>query len=83
MEQDRVFFRKIVKNGLSRNIFSLNLPLEFIQKLQLENTMTEIKIENNSIIIRKVGETAQKVTKTEEKSEEPTSEPYDYGDSKF
>jgi|APSaa5957512535_1039671.scaffolds.fasta_scaffold03904_6 hypothetical protein len=55
-------FRKIVKDRLEKEQYSLNLPLEVIQELNLVDSMVEIKIKDGVGTFRKIGETKKEKT---------------------
>ncbi len=60
---EKSHFRKIIKDRLEKEQYSLNLPLEIVQILNLDDSMVEIKIRDDAMIIKKTGETQYDETK--------------------
>ena len=74
MTSNKEFFRKVVRNGIDRKIFSINLPYDFIKMSDLENSMTKVKMINDTIIIEKLGELKQSNEETIGKKSQGSSD---------
>ena len=53
------YLRRVVKRSNRHFQYSLNIPANMIRKLELSECIVELKIKDNSIVIKKVGETLE------------------------
>ncbi len=53
--------RRVVKRSNRQSQHSLNIPANMVKALELSECIVELKIKDNSIVIKKVGETLENI----------------------
>lgn len=53
------YLRRVAKRSNRQFQHSLNIPVNMVRKLKLSESIVELKIRDDSIIIKKVGETLE------------------------
>lgn len=69
-----VYSRKVVRGSKKRFDYSINIPAEVVRKLELQDSYVQIKLEKDTIIMKKISglEHAKDSTVVQVKKEEPS-----------
>jgi len=64
------YLRRVAKRSNRQFQHSLNIPVNMVRKLKLSESIVELKMKDDSIVIKKVGETLEDVSSVDDTKED-------------